>query len=187
MNKSKTICFIYTEINDDINNYDYTEDTSKKTLFNFGRLLYINYEIGYRENDKFVSIKKEKKIVKPRCMVINNKSFNYENNINKEGIEIEDLLTILIKDLINVSIIVTYDVNFNFKTILGEYIRYNKYFSFNKYINIDIKSFYHKLDNPSLEYLYLYNYPKRKKSISQLEMIKESFFKLYNDYEKSIK
>jgi hypothetical protein len=67
MNKSKKICFLYTDTN---SLHELNEDVTKKNLFGFARLVSINYEIGYVENNKFVSKINNRIIIKPRCMHI---------------------------------------------------------------------------------------------------------------------
>jgi hypothetical protein len=174
MNKSKNICFIYTEANG-MHNTD--DDVSKKLLFNFARLVKINYEIGYLENNNFISTKVVNNFIKPRCMFIDNNDIM--NLCENEGKEIENVLVNFKNDLLNVQVIVNHNINFHLKTIMAEFVRYNIPFAFSKFTIIDNASFYHSLDNPTIETLYNSLYKKKK---DQLEMIKLSFLKLYDDY-----
>jgi hypothetical protein len=177
MSKSKNICFIYSEANG-VHNANNNDDVSKKTLFNFARLININYIIGYIENNKFISVKTIKRIIKPRCMFINNTELM--NIANKEGIEIEDVLNEFKNDMVNVQVIVSHDINFHLRTIMAEFVRYNILFTFSKFIIIDNISFYHTLNNPDINLLYNTLFNKNK--TDNLEMIKLSFLKLYNSY-----
>jgi uncharacterized protein YvpB len=178
MNKSKNICFIYTEANG-IHNTN--EDVSKKILFNFARLVKINYEIGYIENNNFISTKVIENYIKPRCMTINDN--NIMNLCNNEGIEIEDIINEFKNNLLDVQIIVSHNIDFHLRTIMAEFVRYNISFTFSNFIIIDNISFYHSLNNPDIEFLYNTLYKKKE---NNLEMIKLSFLKLYDNYINSI-
>jgi len=188
MTKSRKICVIYTETS----SYKLTdEEVIKKTLYCFNRLVTLNYEIGYRENNKFVSTKKNRTIIKPRCLYISKEATeNHEITMeiaNEQGIEIELVLENFVKDLSDVSIIITHDANFHLKTIMAEFVRYNKPFSFSNYIIIDIINFYHKLSFTKLDDLYDNLIKKKSKTkISNLEKIRCCFLKLYENYEKEI-
>lgn len=188
MNKSRNMCVIYTETN---GLHSSNNDITKKNLFEFARLVVLNYEIGYRENDKFITTKKIRSIIKPRCMIITQETTNIhgitmEQAIN-EGTEIETVLDIFVKDIADTSIIVSHNINFHLKTLLGEFIRYNKPFSFSNFIIIDTISFFHNFNYPKLDYLYNELYKKKNtKKLSNLEIIRLCFLKLYSDYENTI-
>lgn len=188
MSKSKTLCVFYVDTNG-LHTTD--DDVIKKNLYSFARLVSINYEIGYMENNKFVSTKKVRNIIKPRCMHITEESINIhgitqEIAIN-EGIDIEQVLDTFLKDLIDVDILISHNVKFHLKTIMAEFIRYNKPFSFSKFIIIDTISFFHTYSYPKLDILYNNIIEKKpKKKSSHLDMIRLCFLKLYDDYEKSI-
>ena len=197
MSKIKKICVLYTETN---GLHTVTEKLSKKNLYGFARLVVLNYEIFYYNksivNDEWVSIKKVRSIIKPRCMHISDESIKIHEITNEyameNGIEIESVLNDFKNDLKDVSVIVSHNVAFHLNTILGEYVRYNIQMDFifsgvrtlkNKYIIIDIMSFYHKLSSPKLLILYQNLYPneelglsntiikkKKSKNISKLEI-----------------
>lgn len=188
MSKSRKMCVIYTETN---GLHGTNEDVSKKNLYSFARLVVLNYEIGYRENNKFVSTKKVRSIIKPRCMHISEETIPIHNITmeiaNEEGLEIESVLDTFVKDVSDVAIIISHNVEFHLKTIMSEFVRYNKPFTFTKFIIIDTISFYHNEHYPKLQILYSNLYPKKtKKTVSTLEMMKLTFLKLYEDYENSI-
>jgi DNA polymerase III epsilon subunit-like protein len=106
---------------------------------------------------------------------------------HNEGLEIEHVLELLIKDISNVSIIVSHNIDFHLKTIMAELVRYNKPFNFSNYIIIDTISFFHSLIFPKLNDLYVNIVEiKKKKSIPNLDKIKLCFLKLYENYEKSL-
>ena len=67
---------------------------------------------------------------------------------NNEGTEIEQVLETFIKDISDVSVIVSHNINFHLKTIIAELVRYNKPFNFSNYIIIDTISFFHELIFP---------------------------------------
>lgn len=187
MSKSKIICFIYVEAN---GLHDTNEDVIKKNLYSFARLVALNYEIGYTEENIFISIKKIRSIIKPRCMYIEEETIKNHGitmiEANDKGLDIEKVLDTFIKDLTDVSILISHDVNFNLKTIMGELVRYNKPLSFNNYTIIDTQSFFHDLSLPELDILYTNLIAKKKIKISNLEKIRLCFLKLYNNYELSL-
>jgi DNA polymerase III epsilon subunit-like protein len=189
MSKSRKICVVYTETN---GLHTTNEDVIKKNLYGFARLVVLNYEIGYKEGNKFVSIKKVRSIIKPRCMHISEDSINIHGITmeiaNNEGIEIEEVLESFIKNLIDISVIVSHNVNFHLKTIMAELVRYNKPFSFSNYIIIDTISFFHNLTFPKLDNLYttIVDTKKSKKNVQNLDKIRLCFLKLYENYEQSL-
>lgn len=188
MPRSRTMCVIYTETN---GLHHTNDDIYKKNLYNFARLVALNYEIGYTEDDKFISTKKVRSIIRPRCMHISEESIKIHNITteiaNKEGLEIEKVLDTFAKDMVDVTVIVSHNVDFHLKTIIAEFVRYNRPFAFDKFIIIDTISFYHKLSYPKLQVLYdTVIIKKKKKTLSTLDMIRMCFLQLYSDYEKSI-
>jgi DNA polymerase III epsilon subunit-like protein len=187
MTKSRKFCVLYTETN---GLHATNEDVCKKNLFEFARLVALNYEIGYRENNKFVCTKKVRSIIKPRAMFITEESIKIHNitmeEANKNGLEIESVLENFLKDLSDVSILISHNIEFHLKTLMAEYVRYNKPFNFNNLIIIDTISFYHNIQYPRLNTLFNSLFEK-KKPVSNIEMIKQCFLKLYSDYENSIK
>lgn len=184
MTKSKNICFLYTDTN---GLHELNENVSKKNLFGFARLVALNYEIGYVENNKFNSNIKNKIIIKPRCMYINDNSIKIHNITNeiaeKEGSEIETVLNTFLSDIKNVSILVSHNISFHLKAIQSEMIRYNISFNFNKYLIIDTINFHHTISYPTLKNLYENLLNKSSKNKSKLELVKKCFFVLYNHYE----
>lgn len=188
MNKSKNICFLYTDTN---GLHELNENVSKKSLFGFARLVSLYYEIGHIENKKFISKMKNKIIIKPRCMHISEESIkihNITNEIaNKEGSDIENVLNTFLTNIKDVTILVSHNITFHLRAVQAELIRYNISFNFTKYLIIDTISFYHSLSYPKLKNLYQALLNKDPKDKSNLEMIKKCFFSLYSQYEASIK
>lgn len=189
MSKSRKMCIIYTETN---GLHTTNDDVIKKNLYCFARLVVLNYEIGYTENNKYVLVKKVRSIIKPRCMYITDESSNIHgitmDKANNEGIDIELVLETLIKNLLDVSVVISHNAEFHLKTIMAELVRYNKPFSFTNYIIIDTISFFHNLSFPKLDNLYatIVDNKKSKKTLSNLDKIKLCFLKLYENYEKSL-
>jgi len=188
MSKSRKICIVYTETN---GLHTTNEDVSKKNLYCFARLVVLNYEIGYRENNKFISTKKVRTIIKPRCMNITEDSIKIHNiTMDKainEGSCIENTLDIFLKDIADVTVIVSHNIEFHLKTIISEFVRYNKYCNFSNFIIIDTISFFHSMVYPKLDVLLnSLNIKKANKDITNLEKIRRVFIKLYENYENSI-
>jgi DNA polymerase III epsilon subunit-like protein len=189
MSKSRKMCFVYTETN---RLHSTNEDVIKKNLYSFARLVVLNYDIGYKEGSKYVSTKKVRSIIKPRCMYISEDTISIHGitmeQANTEGIEIETVLETLIKDLSDVSIIISHNVEFHLKTIMAELVRYNKPFTFSNYIVIDTISFFHNMTFPKLDNLYttIIDIKKSKKTILNLDKIRLCFLRLYENYEKSL-
>ncbi len=189
MSKSRKICFIYTETN---GLHSTNEDVIKKNLYSFARLVVLNYDIGYKEGNKYVSSKKVRSIIKPRCMYISEESIKIHGitmeQANEEGCEIEQVLETFIKDLSDISVIVSHNIEFHLKTIMAELIRYNKPFNFSNFIIIDTISFFHNLSFPKLDNLYttIVDTKKSKKQVNNLEKIRLCFLRLYENYELSL-
>lgn len=187
MNRSKKICFLYTDTN---GLHELNEDVSKKNLFGFARLVSLNYEIGYVEEGKFVSLINNKYIIKPRCMYITEESIKIHGITNElafqEGSEIETVLNTFLVNIKDVSILVSHNIIFHLRTIQSELIRYNIQFNFQKYLIIDTISFQHQYSYPKLVDLYQKLTDKKTKKKSHLELIRKCFFVLYNQYEESI-
>jgi DNA polymerase-3 subunit alpha len=182
-------CVIYTETN---GLHELNEDVSKKNLFAFARLVVLNYEIfTYKKNktgDTVKSIKKVRHIIKPKCMYISDESFKVHGISNdiakKTGIEIEKVLNEFKTDTKDIKVFVSHSTDFHIRTIIAEFTRYNMLISFNNSINIDIKSFSHDLKYPKLLDLYQHLFQDSKKN-NQLDMISESFIKLYQTYKEN--
>ena len=189
MSKSRKMCFVYTETT---GLHTTNDDVIKKNLYSFARLVVLNYEIGYKEGNKFISTKKVRSIIKPRCMYISEESIKIHGitmeQANNEGLEIEQVLETFMKDLNDISVIISHNIEFHLKTLMAELIRYNKPFSFKNFIIIDTISFFHTMTFPKLDVLYTTFIDKKsKKQVSNLEKIKLCFLRLYDKYEESLK
>ena len=186
----KKICFIHTETTG-LHEY-MNEKIYKKNLYGFARLVSLSWIIATRdEKDKYTVEKKEKFIIKPRCMYIPKETVQFHGITQeialKKGTEIEDVLDKFLLDIKNVEIIVSHSLEFHMKTVLGEIIRYNKIFHIDKYILIDINSFNHKITPSTLVNISsVYLKKKLEDKSLVIDYICELFFKLYNIYETSI-
>lgn len=183
MNK---ICFIYTETN---GLHTTKEIVSKKKLYCFARLVTINYIIGYYNNNKFIEEQNIRQIVKPRCMNINEETIQYHNitqkKANKHGVEIETIINDFKNNIKNVNIIISHNVDFHLKTILAEAVKYNILLDFNNHLIIDTISFYHDYGYLKLKDLAL-KLKIKDDDITNCELIKLVFLKLYSEYSNSI-
>ena len=185
----KRICFVYTETN---GLHQTTEDVNKKKLYYFARLVSLNYEIGYFKDNEFILEKKVKKIVKPRCMVIPEETIKY-HGITQEfavanGEDPELVMNAFKADIKNIDIIVSHSVDFHFKTLLAESLKYNISIDFNNYIVIDTINFYHQYGFLKLKELAKKLHIKNISETNEfnVELIKNVFLKLYSKYQKSL-
>jgi DNA polymerase III epsilon subunit-like protein len=182
---SKKICFIYTETT---GLHKTHKPVSKKELFNFARPVVINYEIGNYKKNEYVLENKVRQIIKPRCLNIPEETVQFhgitQEIAEKEGIEIETVINQFKKDIKNVNVIISHNVDFHLKTLIAESVKYNIPIDFSNYLIIDTISFFHEYDYIKLKDLFDKLNLKKKKS-DNLEMIKLVFLKLYENYVKS--
>ena len=183
----KKLCFVYTETN---GLHTTNENVTKKNIYCFARLVTLNYEIGIFQNNKFIVEKTVRKIIKPRCMVIHEETIKY-HGITQEfattnGTDPEEVLIAFKNDIKTVHYIISHNVDFHFKTIIAESVRYNILLDLNKYIVIDTINFFHSFGYIKLKDLALQLHIKNIEESNNLELIKNVFFKLYIKYTKSI-
>jgi len=187
----KKVCFIHTETTG-LHEYQ-NEKIYKKNLYGYARLVSFSWIIATRNKDAEYTIeKKEKFIIKPRCMYIPEDTIQYHGISQeialKKGTEIEDVLDKFLLDIKDISIIVSHSLEFHLKTVLGEILRYNKVINLEKYILLDINSFNHNITPATLSNISkIYLKKKLVDKAIVIDLICELFFKLYNDYEIEIK
>lgn len=183
----KRICFIYTETN---GLHHSNKDVIKKELYNYARMVSLNYIIGYVKDNVFIEEMKVRTIVRPRSMYIPKETEQY-HGITQEyalenGTNPDDIIKKFKNDIMNVNIIISHNVDFHFRTILAEAVRYNIVLDLSPYVIIDTINFYH-MDN----YIKLKDLSTKLKiknsSDETIEIIKNVFFKLYKKFEKSVK
>lgn len=185
----KRICFIYTETN---GLHNTSEDVSKKKLYCYARLVSLNYEIGIFKNNEFILEKKIKQIVKPRCMFIPEETIKYhgitQESASANGVDPEIVINNFKADIKNVDIIISHSIDFHIKTLIAESLKYNISIDFNNYIIIDTINFYHSYGFLKLKELAMKLHIKdiKESNESNVELIKNVFFKLYIRYEKSL-
>lgn len=195
---AKTICFIYTKtikpLYDDNNNIIGTHNTnnmvSKKNLYLFSRPISLHYIIGTVSHDVFTENKHITNIIKPTCMIIDNNIYKDYNITNEDalenGIEPNECISEFIKNIKSVDIIIGHNINFHLKTIIAEAIKFNIVLNLNNYIVIDIINFYHNFKLISISDLANKLKIKDINSKSDIELIRDIFFKLYSKFIKSI-
>lgn len=188
MNKSKKVCFLYTDTN---GLHNTNENVSKKNMFEFARLIRLKYIIGYyekssdyHESNKFKELKKEKLLLKPKCIRFNEKAQEFHNieysKAMKKGKDNEYLMNKFKNDLKDVDIIIGHNLMFHLKTIQVELFRSCTYINFNNFTLVDIMKFGHNLVFPSLDKLQKKFNIKDKND--NIKLIKKLFPKLYNFY-----
>lgn len=176
------ICFFRTETT---GLHDTNKQVSKKNLFEYARLLRLEYLIiDYNQTTKeYEELINKNIIIQPRCLVIPIEKESFSSDITqeiaeKEGIDIEIVLNDLKNDLKKVDYIITHSVDFHLKTIIAEYVRYNIPPEFFKYKIIDIASFNHTFKYPKLKDLAENFKIKNITKKTNLELIFSIFFKL---------
>jgi DNA polymerase III epsilon subunit-like protein len=184
----KRICFLYTETT---GLHQTSEPVIKKKLFEFARMVTLNYEIGYLKDGSFYQEKKIRHIVKPRCMFIPKETEEFhgitQTHAEANGIDPEVILNNLKTDLKPVDVVVSHNVDFHLKTILAECVRYNISIDFSNFIIIDNINFYHAYGYAKLKdlatKLKIKNIPTDNSN--NLELIKNIFLKLYVKFSKA--
>ena len=185
------VCIIHTETTGLHELRD--EKVYKKNLYGFARMVSFSWIIASRvSDDKFTIIKKQKFIIKPRCLQIPDEIVQFHGISQeialKKGTEIEDVLDDFKEDLVGVSVIISHSLDFHLKTVQAELVRYNKAMNFNKYILIDLNSFEHNISPATLQNMCQKLIKKDLKDKAMAtDYICELFFKLYNEYESKIK
>lgn len=184
----KRICFLYTETT---GLHQVNKNVSKKELFGYARMVTLNYEIGYVKDKEFIQEKMLKQIVKPRCMVIPQETVEYhgitQQIANKKGLDPELVINQFKDELKTVDIIVSHNVDFHLRTILAEAVRYNIILDFNKFVIIDTINFFHSFGFIKLKELASKLGIKQilETNESNVELIRDVFFKLYSKFKKS--
>jgi len=184
------MCIIYTETT---GLHQVNEDVTKKKLFAYARMVTLNYEIGYVKDKEFIQETMVKQIIKPRCMIIPQETFEYhgitQEIANKKGLDPELVINQFKDELKTVDIIVSHNIDFHIRTIMAEAVRYNIMLDFNKYIIIDTINFFHSFGFIKLKDLASKLGIKKisKTNDSNVELIRDVFFKLYAKFKKSSK
>ena len=185
----KRICFIYTETT---GLHQTHTQVSKKELFQYARLVVLNYMIGYVKDKEFVIEQDVRTIIKPRCIVIPKETEQYhgisQEKATLEGTDIEIVLNQFKKDIMKTDVIVSHNIDFHLRTIISEAVRYNIVLEFGNYIIVDTISFYHNTDSKVFIKLKDLAVKLKLKNVSDItiELIRDCFLKLYSKYKKSL-
>jgi hypothetical protein len=180
--KSHKVCFIHTHTN---GIHQTNEPVCKKNLFEFGRLIQLKYSIGYFEDDKFIEEKKEKYILKPKCITFDKKAqeihkIKYKKAMEKGHDNVHVMMQFR-KDLNNVDIIIGHNLNFHLRAIQVELFRAYTYIDFNNYTLADMISFGHSIKPASLVNIAKhFNIDTEK--YTDIKLMKKVFPKLYKNY-----
>lgn len=185
----KKICIIHTETT---GIHETKQKPNKKNLFEFKRLVILNYIIGFYKNNKFVTEKKVKQIVKPRSMIIPEETIEYHGVTQQiaieKGVDPELVISDFYDDLKTVDILVSHNIDFHLRTIIAEAIRYNINMNLTKIVMIDTINFSHDYGfiklNDLASKLEIKKIPKTNKN--NVELIKNVFFKLYDNFKKTL-
>ena len=184
---TKQICFIYTETT---GLHKTNEMVSKKYLYNYARMVTLNYMIGHVEDNNFIQSKNIRMIVKPRCMNIPKETEQFhgitQQHALDSGIDPKQVIETFKKDIDNIDIIVGHNIDFHFKTILAEAVRYNINLNLSNYTIIDTISFFHNYGFIKLKDLATNLKVKVLSDTNDMNtvLIKDVFIKLYKKFEK---
>ena len=182
---SKQICIIYTATNGlHITN----DNVTKKSLYGIARLISLTYSIGTLENNKYIESKRVTRILEPKSINFDSIAQSYHKisieQAEKEGENSELILNDLKKDLKKVDVIVSHNLDFHLKSIIGECFRSCVNIDFTKFILVDTISFEHNYEFPKL--LDLVKKLKIKKSNDNINNISNIFAVLYSKYQDRI-
>lgn len=185
----KRICFIYTETT---GLHQVNKDVCKKKLYAYARMVTLNYEIGYVKDKQFIQEQFVRQIVKPRCMLIPKDTIEFhgitQEIAEEKGVDPEVLINQLKNDMKGVDIVVSHNVDFHLRTIMAEAVRYNINLDFSKFVIIDTISFQHTYGFIKLKELATKVGIKKipETNESNVELIRDVFFKLYAKFKKSL-
>jgi len=173
---SKKICFMDIKVNDPCHGTDH--EVYKKNLFAFSRLVSISYDYGTTISDKFNSTLKNTHHATERCANFNDKSLISDKNSK----DIEVIIYDIKKILNDTEILVIYNTHHQLRCLISEFIKYNINFNLKNIVIIDLQSFNNDYKCSSVKKL------AKKLNISNdsiandnIELIKNTFFKLYNN------
>tara|TARA_A100001015_G_scaffold291514_1_gene365757 strand:+ start:2432 stop:2962 length:531 start_codon:yes stop_codon:yes gene_type:complete len=172
-----SICIISTSTN---GFHKTNAKLTKKNIFEFARLISLNYLIGDIKDNKFVQKEKIKHILKPKCINFDETAekyhgISYEKACSK-GLDNVEVISSLRDKLKNVKHIISHNLPFHLKAIQVECFRTAIAIDFSRYNLIDTINFNHNFEYPKLTKLC--DELKVKKSDSNLKMIKNVFLKL---------
>ena len=174
------ICFIYTDTNGLHKCY---KPVSTKNLYKIARLVAIHYMVGDYIDGKFTETIRRDIIIKPNAINFNDIAVNIHkitiDIAHMKGIDKIKAISQLKTDISDVQVIIGHSLPFHIKAIQGECFRTAIDINFNKYINIDMMSFGHKMEHPKYTELiakYKINLPQ------QLDQYRELFLMLYKEY-----
>lgn len=179
------ICFIYTDTN---GLHKTHENVSTKNLYKFARLIAMHYMIGeFNSKSNFNELLRKDIILKPHTINFDPSAMKIHKitpEIAKQnGVDNITAITTLMNDLMDVDIIVSFNLAFHLKAILVECFRTAIPIEFGKKTLVCMASFGHNFEFPKYtDMIKTYNITKQH----QLDMYKDLFFVLYNDYKKGL-
>ena len=151
---SKKICFLYTSTN---GTHHTDDNVSSKNLYQFARLIAFHYSIGSMNGSKYNETKKATLILKPNAINFDKESINIHkitmDMANKNGIPSAHAITQLKTDLLDVNIIVSYNVPFHLKAIQVECFRTAISINFSKYKLVECFNMQHNNNYPDFSFL----------------------------------
>ena len=172
----KNICFIWTVSNGE---HQTDDDANKKHLYEFARLVKLDFIFGTWENNDFKTLKTGNYIIDNRYRVdffgeLSEQVIKLDKSENK--ITYDKFIVEFNKILDTTNIIIVHDAKHHMRTIIAESVRANIPLRYDTKLLIDTISFKHDLDKPSI-----YDLAKKLKinAETEIDLLKNVFIKLY--------
>lgn len=179
------ICFIHTDTN---GLHKSTDNVTTKTLYKFARIIALHYMVGNYSDGKFTELFRKDIILKPNTINFDLNACKIhkitQNEANLKGLDNMNVMTTFEKDIRDINIIVSFNLQFHIKTIQVECFRTSISIDFNKKILVCMGSFGHAHTYP--KFVDLINKFKINTAQSLLDQYKDLYIVLYGEYVKGL-
>ncbi len=179
------VCFIYTDTNGLHKSNDYV---STKNLYKIARLIAIHYMVCDYNNEQLKELFRKDIILKPKTINFDPSAMKIHKITFDEAVikGVDNMVAIntLKTDIDDVEIIVSFNLPFHLKAILGECFRTAIPIEFNKKTLICMASFGHQFEYP--KYADILKTFKINSKQPQLDQYKDLYMVLYGEYKKGL-
>jgi len=179
------VCFIYTDTNGLHKSNDYV---STKNLYKIARLIAIHYMVCDYNNGQLKELFRKDIILKPKTINFDPSAMKIHKITFDEAVAkgIDNIVAIntFKTDIDDVEIIVSFNLPFHLKAILGECFRTAIPIEFNKKTLICMASFGHQFEYP--KYADILKTFKINSKQPQLDQYKDLYMVLYGEYKKGL-